>query len=283
MKSVLVLALLALTCTVSSAAAPPGFELPYDLVVARDGTMYFTDRSRILRVEAKSGRVGLHRRLSGTTELTALARLADGTFLAADLPSGKILRVPRRGAATTVANVPMPVDLLADPGTNAVWVASIADGVGLVRLDLATGVVVPFARVDKPHGLDRLPDGDLVVHDGHAVSRVDATTGTSTPFARVDAFELTATPSGVVYGVTGGPRGGRVVRISSAGRVTPVAGTGRLGPHRDGRALRSPMLPSAIALGRDGTLLVAQIEPVPAIRRVELDRGTISTIALGRP
>jgi DNA-binding beta-propeller fold protein YncE len=281
MRSLVVL-VLTLTCAASSAAGRAGFELPYDLVVARDGTIYMADRSRILRLEPKSGRVGLHRRVPGASELTALARLGDGTFLAADLPSGKVVRVPPKGAVTTVVSIPMPVDLLVDPATNAVWVASIADDVGLVRLDLATGMVEPFARVDKPHGLDRLPDGDLVVHDGHVVSRVDPTTGASTPFARVDAFELAATRSGAVYGVTGGPNGGRVVRISSTGRVTPVAGTGRLGPHRDGRALRVPMLPSAIALDRDGSLLVAQIEPVPAIRRLDLRRGTISTIALGR-
>ena len=42
------------------------------------------------------------------------------------------------------------------------------------------------------------------------------------------------------------------------------------------------MLPSALVLAPDGALLVAQIEPVPALRRVDLRRGTIATIALGR-
>ena len=176
----------------------------------------------------------------------------------------------------------MPVDLLADPTGNALWVASIADGVGLVRVDLGTGTVESFARVDKPHGLDRLPDGDLVVHDGHAVSRVNSVTGAVTRLASVDAFKLAAAPDGTVYGATGGPQGGRVVRISPGGGVEAVAGTGRLGAHRDGRALRAPLLPSALVLAPDGALLVAQIEPVPALRRVNLRRGTIATIALGR-
>jgi hypothetical protein len=42
------------------------------------------------------------------------------------------------------------------------------------------------------------------------------------------------------------------------------------------------MLPSALALGRDGSLVVAQIEPVPAIRRVNLSTGRITTLARGR-
>ena len=276
---VVVVVLLAVACATASAAAPPRFELPYDVVVARDGSIYVTDRSRILRVAPKGGKVVVHRRVPGATELVGLARLSDGTLLAADLPSGRIFRIPPSGSIAVVAIVRDPVDLLV--AGQSLLVASIAEGVGLVRVDLASGVVEPFAAVDKPHGLDRLPDGDLVVHDGAKVSRVSATTGEITPFAAVDAFELAAAPSGVVYGATGGPAGGRVVRIAPTGRVTRVAGTGRLGPHRDGRALRAPMLPSAVAIARDGSLVVAQIEPVPAIRRIDLSRGTISTIALG--
>ena len=281
LRPLLVVVLLAVACAAGSAASRPAFALPYDLVVARDGTIYFTDGPRVLRMTSKGGRMSVHRRLPGTTELAGLARLADGTLFVADLPSGKILRIPPRGAVTTVATVSAPVDLFADAAGRTLFVASIADGVGLVRVDLASGVVEPFAAVDGPHGLDRLPDGDLVVHDGHTVSRVDATTGAVTPFAAVDAFKLAAAPNGLVYGATGSPTGGRVVRISQTGQVTRVAGTGRLGAHRDGRALRAPMLPSALALARDGSLVVAQIEPVPAIRRVDLRRGTISTLARG--
>ncbi len=276
------LALAAVACSTAAAAPRIGFELPYDLVVARDGTIYFPDRSRVLRLEPKTGRVRMVRQVPGASELAGLARLENGTFFAADLPSGRILLIPPRGAIAAVASVPMPVDLLADPSGSTLWVASIADGVGLVRIDLATGAVQPFAPVDKPHGLARSPNGDFVVHDGHVVSRVDGTTGVVTRLADVDVFKLVVAPNGTVYGATGGPRGGRVVRISPSGRVIPVAGTGRLGPHRDGRALLAPMLPSAVALARDGSLLVAQIEPIPAIRRVNLRAGTIATLARGR-
>ena len=281
-KLLIALVLLALTSAAPAPSARVAFELPYDLVVARNGTIFVTDRSRVLSVQPGSGRVRVHRRVPGASELAGLARLVDGTLVAADLPSGRILRIPPRGSVATVATVPMPVDLLADPAGNALWVASIADGVGLVRVDLGTGTVEPFARVDRPHGLDRLPDGDLVVHDGHAVSRVDSATGAVSRLARVDAFKLAAGPDGIVYGATGGPRGGRIVRISRGGGVRAVAGTGHLGAHRDGRALRAPMLPSALVLAPDGALLVAQIEPVPALRRVDVRRGTIATIALGR-
>ena len=178
--------------------------------------------------------------------------------------------------------VPSPVDLLSDRSGTTLWVASIADGVGLVRIDVTSGAVQPFASVVKPHGLARTADGDFIVHDGHALSRVDGKTGAVATFANVDAFKVVAAPNGAVYGATGGPMGGRVVSISPSGRVSPVAGTGRLGPHRDGRALRAPMLPSAVALARDGSLLIAQIDPIPAIRRVKLSAGTITTLVRGR-
>ncbi len=276
------LLLVTVTCSAASASARTGFALPYDLVAARDGTIYFPDRSRILRLEPRTGRVRVHRQVRGAGELAGLARLENGTLFAADLPSGRIFRVPPRAAATTVAVVPSPVDLLSDRSGSTLWVASIADGVGLVRVDVASGAVQPFASVVKPHGIARTADGDFIVHDGHAVSRVDGKTGAVATFANVDAFKLFAAPNGAVYGATGGPTGGRVVRISPSGRVEPIAGTGRLGSHRDGRALRAPMLPSAVALARDGSLLIAQIEPIPAIRRVKLSAGTITTLARGR-
>jgi sugar lactone lactonase YvrE len=281
MRWFIAVAVLAIMSSAASASSRVTIELPYDLVVARNGTIFVADGSRILSVQPRTGRVRVVRRVPGTSEIAGLARLEDGTVFVADLPSGRIQRVPPKGAVTTVATIDMPVDLLADPAADVLWVASIADGVGLVRVDLATGTVAPFAPVVKPHGLDRLPGGDLAVHDGHRVSRVDSVTGAVTRLASVDAVKLAAAPDGVVYGAAGSPKGGRVVRISPGGAVKAIAGTGKLGPQRDGRALHAPMLPSALAIAPDGSLVVAQIEPVPAIRRLDLRRGTIRTIALG--
>jgi sugar lactone lactonase YvrE len=285
LQVVCVLALFAAVGSVAVAPACPAssarFRLPYDLAVARTGTIYFPDRSRVLSLDAR-GRVRVHARVAGARELVGLARLDDGTLFVTDLPSGRVLRVRPGGGATSVASIAQPVDLIADATGTTLLVASIADGVGVVRVDVRSGSVATFAAVERPHGLARLPGGDLVVHDGHVVSRVDGATGAVSRLADVDAVKLVAARDGSVYGAVGTPAGGRVVRIDPEGRVTTVAGTGRLGEHRDGIALRAHMLPSAVALDRRGRLLVAQLEPTPAIRRVDLATGRIVTLARGR-
>jgi hypothetical protein len=83
----------------------------------------------------------------------------------------------------------------------------------------------------------------------------------------------------VVYALSGDPNGGRVWRVEEDGELAPVVGTGSLSRHRDGVAATSVgILPSDVALARDGALLVAQTQPVPAIRRVELRTGRITTL-----
>jgi streptogramin lyase len=282
MRAVLLLTIAVAVCSSASASTRIAFELPYDLAVGRDGTVYFPDRKRILALHPASGRVRLVARVVDARELVGLARLKDGTLFATDLPTGQIFRVRPGARPTTIANVPEPVDVVADPTGTTLWIASIAEGVGLVRVDVESGDVDSFADVERPHGVDRDARGDFVVHDGHAVSWVDGASGDVTRLAAVDAVKVAIARDGTVYGVVGTPSGGRIVRIARDGRVTRVAGTGKLGRHRDGEALRAPMLPSAVALARDGSLLVAQIEPIPAIRRINLASGRITTLARGR-
>lgn len=257
------------------------FELPYDLAVLPDGRVLVADRSRILELDPSPQRLRVHATLP-TDEVTAFVRVADGTLFAADFPGGRVLRVDPAGRVSTVARVPEPADIYADPSGRTLWVASIADDVGVVRVDVASGTVQPFAKPIQPHGIDRGADGDFYVHDGHAVSRIDGDTGAVSHFASVDAFKLVVTSDGSVYGVEATPAGGRIVRIASTGAVTTIAGTGSLGPHRDGPALEARILPSAIQFAPDGSLLVAQVQPVPAIRRVDLATGRITTVILGR-
>ena len=109
MRALLAVCLLAAICATVSSAAGVKFVLPYDLVVAPTGTIYFTDRSRIMRVEPKTGQVRLHRGVPGAKELVGLARLADGTLLTADLPSGKPSARSKRIWYPNVLTVPTPV------------------------------------------------------------------------------------------------------------------------------------------------------------------------------
>jgi hypothetical protein len=66
------------------------------------------------------------------------------------------------------------------------------------------------------------------------------------------------TPKGV-YVTVGGPDGGRVLLLRPDGTRRFVVGTGCISRHRDGvRATRVGILPTGLALARDGSLLVAQ-------------------------
>ena len=210
-----------------------------------------------------------------------MERLDDGTLFVTDFPANRILRVDRAGRSSVVAEVAAPADLVVDPAGHTIWVASIAPGVGVVRVDVATGRVEPFADVEAPHGIDRDTAGNFYVHDGHAMSRIDGATGVVSRFADVDGIKLLVTPDGSVYGVVGSPAGGRVVRVAQDGSATTVAGTGSLGPHRDGPALEAGILPSAIQFAPDGSLIVTQVEPIPAIRSVDRPGGTITTLVRG--
>lgn len=255
------------------------FELPFDLQSAADGTIYFLDRGRLLALSG--GTVRIHATTT-STDLVGMERLSDGTLFVTDLTGGRVLRVDPAGRAVVVARVEAPVDLVSDGAGTTLWVASIAQGVGVVRVDVASGRVARFADVDQPHGIDRDPSGDFYAHDGHAVSRIDGDTGAVSAFAQVDAFKLLVAPDGSVFGVEGTPVGGRIVRIARDGRVTTVAGTGELGPLSDGPALMAEILPSSIDLAPDGALLFSQVEPAPAIRRVDLATGALTTLARGR-
>jgi streptogramin lyase len=259
------------------------FDLPYDVAAAPDGTVFFLDRARILALDPATRRVRVHATTGAASELVVMERLADGTLFVTDLPGGRILRVDPSRRVTPVAQVEAPADLVSDASGTTLWVASIADGVGVVRVDVASGRVEPFARPFQPHGIDRDPDGDFVVHDGHTVSRIDGETGALSPFASVDAFKLVIAPDRSVLGLEGDPGGGRIVRIARDGTVTTVAGTGSLAPHRDGPALELGILPTGVALAPDGAILFTQGEPIAAVRRIDAATGLVTTLARGAP
>jgi hypothetical protein len=95
--------------------------------------------------------------------------------------------------------------------------------------------------------------------------------------AAVAAFRVVPLADGGAFLVSGNPSGGRVQRLAPDGTVTSVAGTGSLGRHVNGiPATRAAILPSDVAVVAGGALLIAQTEPVAAIRRVSRT-GTITT------
>lgn len=258
-----------------------GFELPYDLVEGADGTVLFVDRGRVLARDAQSGRVRVYAVVPGASELVSLERLADGTLFATDFPGGRVVRIDPARRASTVARVEAPTDVVSDATGSTLWVASIGDGVGVVRVDVASGRVEPFSRPFQPHGIDHWGDGDFVVQDGRGVSRIDGRTGALSSVAAVAATKVAAAGD-TIYCAEGSPSGGRILRISSAGLVTPLVGTGSLLPHRDGPGLELGILPSGLEPAADDTLLFTQVQPVPALRSLDLRTGLVTTLALGR-
>jgi hypothetical protein len=58
-----------------------------------------------------------------------------------------------------------------------------------------------------------------------------------------------------------------------------VAGTGFIGADGEGGpALEAEILPSDVALAPDGAVIVSQTEPEPAVRRIDLETGIITTL-----
>ena len=254
------------------------FTLPYDLAPAPDGSIFFPDGSRVLLWDPATRHVSVYA-TTPSQELTALARARDGTIYAADLTNSQILRIDVNRRVTVVAPVPVPGDIALDPTGTTLWAGSIENGV--YRVDLSRGRAELAYPAIGVHGIDSDAAGNLFVHDANRISRIDAATGAKTIFADVDAARPLVAPDGSLYAGAGGPAGGRILHILRDGTVTPVVGTGDLGPHADGRALDARILPSAVQFAPDGALLVGQVQPVPAIRRVDLVTGMITTLVRG--
>lgn len=282
---------------VSPAAPISSLALPYGVLVDDGGRVFVADagRHRVFRFDARqrrlvaaagSGRAGatgdggpaLRARFG---EIVGLAEDRAGRIYVSDVRSGVVRRFRIGGAIETVARVPAPTGIDVDPTGRFLAIASIERGV--VRLDLASGalttVVAVGKEVDGPHGLAYDAAGNLWVADpGKGIVRVAAGSGTVTVASRVGTANVLPTSAGV-YFATGSPSGGQVRLLSRSGATRTVVGTGRISPHRDGvRATSVGILPTGIARARDGSLLVAQSQPVPALRRVSRS-GIISTLA----
>jgi serine/threonine-protein kinase len=132
---------------------------------------------------------------------------------------------------------------------------TVADGVGIFHVVVAGGLTYVAAS-----------DGAVYRVDGAAFARV-------TP--AVDAGAVAVVGAGNVYVAV---YAGWFKKITPAGAVTSVAGTGVEGYSGDGGPATSAKLfhPHSLALGPDGALYVADTEN-RRIRRIDLGTGTIAT------
>jgi DNA-binding beta-propeller fold protein YncE len=287
-----------LLVSVAVAAAPaPRLAVPYGVLVDQGGRVFVADagRHQVFRYDARlkrlvrvagSGRAGtggdgglaVRARLG---ELVSVAEDTKGQLYVSDVENGVVRRFAIGGQITTIARIPRPTGIDVDPTGRYLAVASIERGV--VRLELATGTVETLVPVGKgvvgPHGLRYDARGDLFVADPrNGVIRIDHSNGELQKVARIDTANVLPTARGL-YVTVGGPDGGRVLLLRPDGTRRVVVGTGRISRQRDGvRATRVGILPTGLALARDGSLLVAQARPVAALRRVSR-AGIITTIA----
>ena len=290
--AVIALAVLLGACDSAGAAKQPRpqptFAIPYALEYGPDGALYIADGGlgRVLRYDLGKKRLTVFAR--GVPEPAQL--VSDGSALyVSEIRTNRILRIDRRGRVTKLADVRAPAGLALRSST--LYVSSLESFI--VAIDLHTRAVRRIAgdgtpessgdgrpageaRVESPHGIEFDPEGNLYLSAGETIRRIDAATGIISTVAHVSAFQFEIAPDGTIYFVQGDPRGGRVLRLEPDGTATTIAGNGTLaGP----RAL----LPSDLLLTRDRrALLIGQTRPFPAVRRLDLRTGRLTTLVRGR-
>ncbi len=298
MRRALLLLPLILVPVALAGTKPQRLALPYGLHVDPKGRVFIADagRHQVMRYDAQlhrlvrvagNGKAGfsgdggpaLRARLG---EITSVAEDKAGQLYVSDLQNGVVRRFVPGGRITTVARVPGAVGVDVDPAGRYLAIVSIERGV--LRLNLSTGALETLVPVGQgvvgPHGLRYDTRGDLWVADPGSrgrVIRIDHSSGELNEFARIDTATVLPTARGVYVGV-GGPSGGRVLLIRPDGTRRTIVGTGGISRQRNNvRATRVGIRPTGIALAGNGSLLVAQDRPVPALRRVSR-RGIITTL-----
>jgi glucose/arabinose dehydrogenase len=196
---------------------------------------------------------------------------ADGGFLIADLGNKRVRRVSPAGLITTVA------------GT----------GQGGSQGD---GGPATSARVGAPTGVAVTADGGFLVSDANAQrvrwvspdGTITRVAGDGTAGGAGDGGPAIAAQLNVPVGVAALPDGGflvaeyeghRVRRVSAAGVITRVAGTGSVGFSGDGGAATAAQLnkPVGVSTTSDGGFLIGD-SLNGRVRKVSAD-GTIATVA----
>ena len=285
--------------------------LPFDVEVDAQGRIYVADGElhQVLRFDPASGDVEVvvgNGRIGSAgdggpaaeariNEPTGLALAPDGTLFIADFAENRVRRVDPQGTIATLAELIGPAEVALDP-TGRFLVVPLLGHV-VFRIDLRTGKPTQLAgtgnaattgdggparraEVESPHGAAYDADGNLYIPDGASIRRIDARTGVITTIAtEVDAVKLLVVPGGGIYLTGSEPAGGTIRFLDPDGTIHAVAGTGFIGDDGEGGpAVKAEILPSDIALAPDGALILSQTEPEPAVRRIDLDTGIITTL-----
>ena len=294
--------------TASDAAPRGGLVLPLD-IEARGPYLYIADaeRHQVLRYDLRRKRLSVFagtgtRGTSGDGGPAVKARLGEpteivfdtsGNLYFADVNQGRIRRVDRRGTISTVARVPEVAGLAVHPDGRSLAVAAIDGWVYRVELPTGTperlagdgtqatsgdGGPATEARLNGPHDVTYDAAGNLLIGVYDGVRRIDAGTGRiETAFAR-EATKVVLGARGSAYLLAGSPSGGTVTQVDAGGAVLRVIGTGKLNRHTDRAAIgRVGFLPSDVEpLGE--TLLIAQTQPIAAIRRLGPGSRSLTTL-----
>jgi streptogramin lyase len=260
----------------------PKLRIPYDVELDAAGRVWITDggRHQILRYVPRTRKVSIVARTTRFDEIVDLVFDRSGNAYVSDVSQGRVRKIDRTGAVTTVAELEAPAALSVDPTGRYLAISSLAGTVRRLTLDTGQLETLVATGLSGPHGLAYDRDGNLLIADPpDRVLKFAAPTQALELVARTSIYRVAFAPDGALYGIGGGPTGGHVKRISEDGRTTNVVGTGRLGPYRDHvRATRAGISPMAIAFASRRVLYVAQTRPAPAIRRVDLTTGIITTL-----
>jgi RHS repeat-associated protein len=268
-------------------ATVAGLSSPLDVAQGADGSLYFSESHRIRRVDrdgvvstvAGNGGFGFAGDGGPATQATVrtvfgLALDAEGNLYFADAANHRIRRVGRDGIIATVAG---------SGGTDSGNGGFAGDGgpATQARLnsprDVALGADGSLYIADADNGRIRRvgPGGDIVTVAGSGASGFAGDGGPATQAQLRGPSGVAVAPDGTLY--IADRLNYRVRRVTPDGVITTVAGTGVAGFSGDGGpAIQAQMFPIALALDRDGNLLIS--DGGRRIRRVSPD-GVIVTVA----
>ena len=199
-----------------------------------------------------------------------VAATPDGGFLIADGGNNRVRRVSPAGTITTVA------------GTGAAGFAGDGGPASAAQLAFPTGVAATadggFLIADQGNRRVRRvsPAGTITTVAGTGAGGFAGDGGPASA-AQLNAFGVAATPDGGFLIADHGNH--QVRRVSPAGTITTVAGTGAAGFAGDGGPATAAQLdfPTGVAATADGGFLIADVSN-NRVRRVS-PAGTITTVA----